>query len=360
MAVASCQHYETGYYAVHREIAASDIDLVLFLGDYIYETEAPSFAKVRQHPHVFPDDEAHYSLADYRLHHASYKLDADLRACHAAHPWLMVWDDHEVVNDYAGLTSPDLDEQRAFLRVRTAAYQAYFEHLPVSPSRAPVGATMRMNAHYQWGLLADIWTIDGRQFRDPHVCGGVHAPQGGRALWRCAAAEQPDRTLMGLEQEYWLAEGLASSERAWKFIAQPTQIAPGGIRTPLGPVVYADGWDAYPAARERLMAAIAQPRVPDVVCLGGDVHRHVAAMRFSRHAPSCSARRKVANASPLRGRAWRARPPQGLIALAASGSAPGFYNASWPDYRSSSTFSRRVRTPSSMPSTACWRKKALT
>lgn len=277
MAVASCQHYEAGYYAVHREIAAADLDLVLFLGDYIYETEAPSFAKVRQHPHVFPDDEAHYSLSDYRLHHASYKLDADLRACHAAHPWLMVWDDHEVVNDYAGLTSPDLDDQHAFLRVRTAAYQAYFEHLPVSPTRAPVGASMRMNEHYQWGMLADIWTIDGRQFRDPHVCNGVHAPQGGRALWRCAAAEQPERTLMGVEQEYWLADGLASSERAWKFIAQPTQIAPGGVRTPVGPLFYADGWDAYPAARERLMAAIAQPRVPDVVCLGGDVHRHVAA-----------------------------------------------------------------------------------
>jgi alkaline phosphatase D len=277
MAVASCQHYESGFYAVHREIAAADVELVLFLGDYIYETEAPSFAKVRQHPHVFPRDEEQYTLADYRIHHASYKLDADLRACHAAHPWLMVWDDHDVVNDYANSFSPDLDDPRAFLKVRAAAYQAYFEHLPLSPSRAPVGSAMRMHDHFEWGQLVDIWTVDGRQFRDPRVCHGLHGPQSGNAFWRCNAVEHPERSMLGASQEYWLADGLATSERAWKLIAQPTQIAPGGIKTPMGALFYSDGWDAFPAARERLMAAIAQPRVPDVVCLGGDVHRHVAA-----------------------------------------------------------------------------------
>lgn len=277
MAVASCQHYEAGFFAVHREIAASDVDLVLFLGDYIYETEQPSFIAVRQHPHEFPDKVAQYTLSDYRVHHASYKLDADLRASHAAHPWLMVWDDHEVVNDYAGRESLEPRDQQVFVQLRAMAYQAYFEHLPVSPSRAPIGASMRMQERYQWGSLADIWTIDGRQFRDGHVCFGIHGLLHGQALWRCAAAERPERSMLGAEQEDWLAEGLAGSERIWKLIAQPTQIAPGGISTPLGPVVYADGWDAFPAARERLMAAIAQPRVPDVICLGGDVHRHVAA-----------------------------------------------------------------------------------
>lgn len=277
LAVASCQHYETGFFTVHREIAAADVDLVVFLGDYIYETEASSFLKVRQHPHVFPSEEAHYTLGDYRAHHASYKLDPDLRACHAAHPWLMVWDDHDVVNDYAGDTDLDLPDRQAFLKVRTAAYQAYFEHLPVSPGRAPVGAFMRMHDRYEWGQLAEIWTVDGRQFRDPHVCEGIHAPDKGKALWRCKAAEAPDRTMLGEDQEAWLGDGLASSERAWKIIAQPTQVAPGGLKMPWGPLLYADGWDAYPAARERLMAAIAQPRVPDVVCLSGDVHRHAAA-----------------------------------------------------------------------------------
>lgn len=277
-ALASCQHYEAGYFTALREIAGSDLDLVLFVGDYIYETELDGFGAVRAHPHTFPRDEAAYSLADYRQHHASYKLDPDLRAAHAAHPWLMVWDDHEVANDYAGDEDPDLPQREAFLKVRTAAYQAYFEHLPISPHRAPVGPGMPMHARYGWGQLADLWTVDTRQHRDPHVCSGVHAPSRGKALWRCEAAQASERSMLGADQEAWLAEGLATSTCAWKFIVQSTQVSPGEIRTPLGPVQYADGWDAYPAARERLMAAIALPRVPDVVCLGGDVHRHVAAV----------------------------------------------------------------------------------
>ncbi len=287
VALASCQHLEAGYYAVHREIAAADVDLVLFVGDYIYETQMPSYLRVRKHPHVFDSDPEDYTLADYRAHHASYKRDADLQACHAAHPWLMIWDDHEVLNDYAGVTAPDVSDRLAFLRLRTMAYRAYFEHLPVSPSRMPVGPVMRMQDRYEWGQLAEFWLVDGRQHRDRHVCRGLHAPKRGSLLWRCEAANAPERTLMGMDQENWLADGLASSTRAWKFIVQPTQISPAAIKTPLGPLAYADGWDAYPAARERLMAAIAQPRVPDVICLGGDVHRHVAAnLRFNPMDPA--------------------------------------------------------------------------
>jgi alkaline phosphatase D len=277
VALASCQHYEAGYFTAHREIAAADVDLVAFVGDYIYETDAIAIHRVRRHPHRFPKQEADFTLADYRVHHASYKLDADLRACHAAHPWLLVWDDHEVVNDYAGDNDPDLPDLQAFLKLRTAAYQAYFEHLPISPRRAPVGPSMRMQERYEWGQLAEFWTVDTRQHRDPHVCAGLNAPSNGKLLWRCDEAAAPARTMLGRDQEGWLGDGLAASTRAWKFIVQSTQVTPGSIRAPLGRLLYADGWDAYPAARERLMQAIAQPRVPDVVCLGGDVHRHVAA-----------------------------------------------------------------------------------
>jgi alkaline phosphatase D len=277
VALASCQHYEAGNFTAHREIAAADVDLVAFVGDYIYESELPAYLRVRSHPHRFPLEQADFTLADYRVHHASYKLDADLRACHAAHPWLLVWDDHDVVNDYAGDTDPDLPNLDAFLKLRTAAYRAYFEHLPISPNRAPIGPAMRMHERYEWGTLAEFWTVDTRQHRDPHVCGGRHAPENGKLLWACKAAEASERTMLGGSQEAWLAEGLAGSTRAWKFIVQSTQVSPGTIRSPFGRLVYADGWDAYPAARSRLMQAIAQPRVPDVVCLGGDVHRHVAA-----------------------------------------------------------------------------------
>ncbi len=278
IALASCQHFEAGYFSVHRDIAASDVDLVLFVGDYIYENQLPGYLRVRQHPHQFPRDKAKFTLGHYRQHHAAYRQEADLRACHAAHPWLMVWDDHDVLNDYAGLTEPDDRLQQAqFVKLRAAAYQAYFEHLPISPKRAPVAAGMRMHDRYEWGQLAELWTLDTRQFRSEHVCRTWRGPRNGRMLWRCHDALKPERSMLGQDQEFWLADGLAASTRAWKFIVQSSQISPSGLTGSFGKLLYGDGWDAFPAARERLMAAIAQPRVPDVVCLGGDVHRHVAA-----------------------------------------------------------------------------------
>ncbi|WP_230177514.1 alkaline phosphatase [Aquabacterium sp. CECT 9606] len=278
IALASCQHFEAGYFGVHRDIAASDVDLVLFVGDYFYENQLPGYLRVRQHTHQFPRDKAKFTLAHYRQHHAAYRQEADLRACHAAHPWLMVWDDHDVLNDYAGLTEPDDDlKQAQFVKLRTAAYQAYFEHMPISPKRAPVDASMRMHDRYEWGQLAELWTLDTRQFRSEHVCSTWRGPRNGRMLWRCPAALKPERSMLGQDQELWLADGLATSTRAWKFIVQSTQISPSGLTGRFGKLLYGDGWDAFPAARERLMAAIAQPRVPDVICLSGDVHRHVAA-----------------------------------------------------------------------------------
>jgi len=208
VALASCQHYETGFYTVHREIAASDVDLVLFVGDYIYGTQAKPYARVRRHPHVMPDLHRR-TLADYRRHYASYKLDPDLRACHAAHPWLMVWDDHEVSADYTGRHSPDLKDPQAFLAVRTAAYQAYFEHMPFSPHRAPVAGSMPLHGRYPWGRLVDLMTVDTRQFRDPPVCAGRHAPMQGKLLWQCDAAQAPERTMLGQSQGYDLAAQLA-------------------------------------------------------------------------------------------------------------------------------------------------------
>ena len=278
MALASCQHYEHGHFTAHREIASIDVDLVLFVGDYIYTTRAPNHLKVRSHAIAMDPEPAGRTLADYRIHHASYKLDDDLRAAHAAHPWLLVWDDHEVLPDYTGDTAPGIDDQQAFIAARAAAYKAYFEHMPVSPRRVPFAASMPMQGRHRWGQLADIWTLDTRQHRDPALCGQwPRSLMRGKLLWRCDAIASDRRTFLGQQQEDWLAAGLASSDAQWKFIAQTTQITPWPIRSPLGNLTYAEGWDAFPAARARMMEAIAQPRVQDVVFLGGDVHRHVAA-----------------------------------------------------------------------------------
>ncbi|HJV62864.1 MAG TPA: alkaline phosphatase D family protein [Albitalea sp.] len=270
LALASCQHYEQGAYVAHREIAARELDAVLFVGDYIYESSNP---RLRLRPHEGP---APLTLDQYRARHATYKGDADLRAAHAAHPWVVTWDDHEVENDYAGDHSPSGLDVPAFLNRRAAAYKAYFEHMPVSPSMAPAGPAMRIHDRFVWGRLAEWWTLDNRQFRDVQACPDARGA-GGRVLTGCDELEAASRSIWGAAQERWLKDGLAASRRRWKLLAQGTQICPAGIDTPHGRRIFSDGWDGYPQARERLLRSIADARLADVLCLGGDVHRHVAA-----------------------------------------------------------------------------------
>lgn len=270
-ALASCQHFEQGHYAAHRELAAQDLDLVLFVGDYIYDSSNPRYL-IR--PHEAADRPR--SLDAFRARHATYKLDPDLQACHAAHPWIVTWDDHEVRNDYAAELGAGELSAREFVAVRAAAYQAYFEHLPLLPAQQPVAGAMRLYDRFSWGRLADIWTLDARQYRSGQACNAAGG-SGGHLQWRCAELQDPRRSLLGWAQERWLQQGLAASARQWKLVAQATQMSPSGIETPAGRVVYSDGWDGYAPARQRLLQGIADAGLRDVVMLGGDVHRHVAA-----------------------------------------------------------------------------------
>ncbi len=270
IALASCQHYEQGAFAVQREITGrDDIDFVLFVGDYIYESTNPRY-RVRAHEGPVPT-----TLDGYRARHAHYKLDADLRAAHVAHPWQLMWDDHEVENDYAGERGPMTDDAAAFIGRRAAAYKAYFEHLPVAPSRAPSGASMRMHDRLAWGRLADLWLLDARQYRSPQAC--TVPGRGGMPLYECDGFADASRSVFGREQERWLYEGLGGSKRRWKLIAQASQLSPSGVVTPLGRSLYSDSWDGYGPARERLLGAIGEHRLDNVMFLGGDVHRHLAA-----------------------------------------------------------------------------------
>ena len=271
LALASCQHYEQGYFAVHREMAERDLDLVLFVGDYIYESTNPRFI-VRSHEGGVP-----VQLDEYRARHAQYKSDADLRACHAAHPWVMTWDDHEVVNDYANDLDQKFTDPQVFLRRRAAAYQAYFEHMPVrlGPDAAQP-SQMRIHDRMAWGRLADLWTLDCRQYRDHHACPDPNRG-GGRVVVGCDALADKGRSMFGAAQEQWLSDGLTQSQRRWKLLAQSTQMSSSGVNTPLGRSAFTDGWDGYPKARERLLGTIAEARLQNVVVLGGDVHMNVAA-----------------------------------------------------------------------------------
>jgi alkaline phosphatase D len=244
---------------------------VLFVGDYIYESTNPQYM-LRKHEGGVPKE-----LGEYRERHAQYKGDADLRACHAAHPWVMTWDDHEVVNDYANDLDRNYTDPQVFLRRRAAAYQAYFEHMPVRLGPDANNASqMRIHDRMAWGRLADLWTLDCRQHRDHQACPDPMRG-GGRVVVGCDALADTSRSMLGAAQEQWFTESLTRSSKRWKLVAQSTQMSSSGINTPLGRSAFTDGWDGYPQARARLLGSVAQAGLKDVVVLGGDVHMNVAA-----------------------------------------------------------------------------------
>lgn len=164
-AFASCQHYEQGFYTAYRHLANEDLDLVFHLGDYIYENSGVR-EQVRFHTYT-----ELATLQDYRNRLALYKTDPDLQAAHAAFPWVVTWDDHEVDNDYAGKISENNDPEAAFLQRRAAAYQAYYEHLPLRRSSMPRGPDAEIYRSLPFGRLARFYILDTRQYRTDQPCG---------------------------------------------------------------------------------------------------------------------------------------------------------------------------------------------
>ena len=273
-ALASCQHFEAGQYTAYKDIAQQDLDFVLFVGDYIYETNLNERLAVRRHIGSEPK-----SLEEYRSRYELYKSDPHLQAAHAAHPWVLMWDDHEVVNDYANDLDPAYSDPTVFLKRRAAAYRAYFEHQPLwlgPDSQSREQASMRLHDCFQWGQLAELWTLDCRQFRSHHAC-SKPGSGGGRLVLSCDELADPSRTMLGFEQEAWLNEGLSASTRQWKLLAQGTQISSTRIFTPLGRATYTEAWDGYATARERLLKGVQSNQISNVITLGGDVHMNVAA-----------------------------------------------------------------------------------
>ena len=262
-AFASCQQYEQGYYAAFRHMAREDLDLVVFLGDYIYES---SWGREHVRKHITPEP---YTLADYRIRYAQYKSDEDLQRMHAAAPWLVTWDDHEVQNDYANDRSQDLDPN--FLARRAAAYRAYFEHMPLRAISTPRGPALRLYDRYEFGGLAQINLLDDRQYRSHQAC-----PREGRGgsnrVADCIERLDAQRTLLGAEQERWLYEGLAASGARWNVIAQQTVMAQLDRTPGPGQSFWTDGWDGYPAARARLLGAVAKHKPANPLVISGDVH----------------------------------------------------------------------------------------
>ena len=264
-AFASCQQYEQGYYGAYRHIVADDPDLVVFLGDYIYESSW-GHDLVRSHGSGEP-----VTLEEYRRRYALYKTDPDLQAAHAACPWLLTWDDHEVQNDYANDRSQSLNNPSWFLARRAAAYKAWYEHQPVPRAMRPSGPAARIYTRSGFGDLAEFFVLDDRQYRSHQAC--PRPGRGGAAVVdpaACAELADPARTLLGAAQEQWLHAGLASSPARWTLVAQQTRMAQLDERPGPGRLAWTDAWDGYPAARARLLEALARKRNP--VVIGGDIH----------------------------------------------------------------------------------------
>ncbi len=165
-AVVSCSNYPAGFFNVYREVAKQDVDAVLHLGDYLYEYSAEGYASERAEELgrvVEPANEL-LSLADYRTRYAQYRRDEDLQAAHAAHPFIIVWDDHEVANDTwrEGAENHDPGTEGSFVERKMAALQAWHEWLPVRP---PVSMNDIIYRRFQYGDLLDLLMLDTRHYR---------------------------------------------------------------------------------------------------------------------------------------------------------------------------------------------------
>lgn len=278
LAYASCQRWEHGYYAAYRHMLADAPDFVVFLGDYIYEY--PDAARAVRHT---ADGQWTLTLEQYRARYALHKSDPDLQAMHRACPWFLTWDDHEVQNDHTGLLPGDGGPPVAdFPARRAAAYQAYYEHMPLRASvlaRAlqglRSGAELRLYGHTQFGRLAQLCLLDGRQYRDRQACSPSHRASVTLDPQSCPGWEDPARSFLGAVQERWL-EGrfAAAGGSTWNILGQPTLLGQRDFRRGPGRMLWNDGWDGYPQARRRLTDALHRHAVPNAVVLGGDVHEN--------------------------------------------------------------------------------------
>lgn len=272
IAVASCQLRQSGHWTAHRLIAEDRPDLVLHLGDYVYEYFGGGDDL------VVPLDAEPATIEDHRVLYGVYKRDPHLQAAHAVAPWLVTWDDHEVQNNYAADVPRHDEDAEHFAARRAAAYRAYWEHMPIRSTPADDG-TLRMHRRVEVGSLATFFVLDGRQHRSDQVCGD-RVPTFASA---CPELGDADATMLGEDQERWLDDGLASVATTWTVLAQQTVVKALTVGD-LVPNV--DQWDGYPAARRRMLGSVDRHGVENVIILTGDIHAGAAAEIRGRDAGS--------------------------------------------------------------------------
>lgn len=254
LALASCQNWQHGYFTPYADMLAQDPDLVVFVGDYIYES-TPATTGVRKHE----GSGEPYSLVQYRNRYAQYRSDPHLKAMHAAAPFVVTFDDHEIDNDFAGGVPQDPDKQtpEAFAARLTAGYQAYYEHMPVRATAVPIGPHIRMHRRLDFGRLVRLNVLDTRQYRSDQATSQ-------------AGAQDPAMTMLGAAQKQWLLDSLRGSEARWNLIASQIMMAETDLKIGDGKLWYYDAWDGYQVERNALLAEFAN--VSNPVVLSGDRH----------------------------------------------------------------------------------------
>lgn len=265
-AVASCQNYEQGLFTAYEQMARDELDLVFHLGDYIYEYEAGRNGKVRTHL-----GKEIQSLGDYRVRLSQYRSDPLLREMHAQCPWFVTWDDHEFDNNYADEVSEQSGvDPQAFMLRRAAAYQAYYEMMPLRRRSMPRGPHLQLYRRAPFGRLADLMVLDTRQYRTDQPNGDRKSPLNDAAL-------NPSNSMLGSEQKHWLYRSLIKSQATWNVLAQQVMMGLVGFAKGDEPPVYSmDQWPGYAAERNELMQFMADRRVPNPVVLTGDIHSNWA------------------------------------------------------------------------------------
>jgi alkaline phosphatase D len=308
IAVASCQDFGGRWFHAWQSLALrDDIDVVLFIGDYIYETIGHLDAKLPAGrtptiPDGLPLEDplkgqvAALTLADYRALYRQYRRDPDLQAVHARFPFVMLWDDHEFANDCWGDHATDFDDlygDEASPERRAAATQAWFEYSPIRKRES-------IFRSFRWGRHADFVLIDERSYRDDII-----VPEGpidrevGHIMTNSAfgartfvikdafdareATKQP--TMLGKQQREWAISTLTSSTATWKLLMSPlvmTQMVVDLTAFDQLPDTFreryyfkTDQWDGYRSERRALLEATQS--VDNLVVLSGDLHGFYAA-----------------------------------------------------------------------------------
>ncbi|MFD5632328.1 alkaline phosphatase D family protein [Streptomyces sp. NPDC127072] len=267
-AAVSCQSYTDGYFTAYGHLAQDDVDVVFHLGDYLYEYAVNSAGGYRNYTdRVIPELYNHETLTleDYRLRYALYKSDPDLRAAHAAHPFLVTWDDHETENNYADdIPENDVPPEEFLLR-RAAAYRAYWENQPLRRPQRPAGPDMQLYRRRQWGRLAQFDILDTRQYRSNQAYGDGSDLPG-------PDIDDPTRTMTGESQERWLLDGWRRSRSLWNVV--PQQVNFSQRKLDIAPVarLSMDSWDGYRASRRRVLDGAKAAGVENLMVLTGDVH----------------------------------------------------------------------------------------